>query len=398
MIVRVANKDAVEINDDTVRGVLSFYPEEELAGRRFFEEGFDKGHISYKGLLGECDSIQIPWQMFFLNYDNLKIQIDRIIKSREYKFSAKFFTKREGVGGITSRRIIDRLIRLQNFVVNNYEFQKNIFCGSLSGKVQSACVKTFFDTLEINEEKIRSDRKETVLQYLIDRAGAKYINVSRGVWKGGILPEVKGVNKVYKNTSGFVIKDDYVPFLFLPDEINPDEVTGRRIYTLVYLLVCIGLDEYDYFIESEFRISALKNSGPQSKVHNIVGGILLPEEETEKLRGAKVTVMDRDRLAHNYKITPTAVVVILKRRGIIKTQKEYEALLPEPYQPKKGISTPMNPAKVKTSVKKFCGSVAFDVINKSIESKALKSIEAQYLIFGGVKKGKYKEYCSQIGV
>ena len=234
------------------------------------------------------------------------------------------------------------------------------------------------------------------MKHVIDAVEVKNINVSRGVLRGGILPEVKGVNDVYKNTSGFVIKDDHIPFIFLPDEINPDEVIGRRIYTLVYLLVCVGLDDYDFYIEKDFKASALKQSGAENKKHTIVAGILLPVEDTAKLKGTEITKDTISYLASVFKVTPTAVVVTLRRRGII-TKAQYEALLPEPYKPQKMPPAPRKQAKITTLVEKFCGQTAFGLVNTSIKGKTVQSIEAQYLIFGGVKKAKYKEYCKLIG-
>ncbi|HZX73906.1 MAG TPA: hypothetical protein VFE57_05780, partial [Cyclobacteriaceae bacterium] len=318
--------------------------------------------------------------------------------NRSNKFSSKFFAKRSGSGDITSKRIIDRLIRLQNFITSNHTLPKNSFCGLLCGAPTKDCPKKITDYFGINTTKFGSQSAQTVMKHIIGAVEAKNINISRGVLKGGILPEVKGVNDVYKNTSGFVIKDDCIPFIFLPDEINPDEVIGRRIYTLVYLLVSIALDDYDYYIENEFKASALKTSGVENKKHAIVSEILLPIEETNKLKGIKITKSIISNLVSTFKITPTAVVVTLRRRGIIKTKEEYEALLPEPYKPQKLPPKPRNQAKITTSVEKFCGQTTFDLVNKSIRNKTLQSIEAQYLIFGGVKKAKYKEYCKLIGV
>jgi hypothetical protein len=398
MLVKTGHEKSVEIYDDVIRGVLGIYPEEKLLNRSFFENIFNLKYLSYKDLLKECEAILIPWQTFFLTPDNLKIQTEHIEKSRSNKFSPKFFAKRSGIGKITSKRIIDRLIRLQNFITNNYKLPKNQFCGLFKNTTLPESIKIFSDFFEIDTKKLSSKSADVVLKYLIDMAELKNINISRGVLRGGILPEVKGVNEVYKNTSGFVIKDECVPFIFLPDEINPDEVTGRRIYTLVYLLVCIGLDDYNFYIEKKFKVSALKMSGSDNIKHSIVTGILLPNEETEKLRGEKISKTVISQLTSKYKITPTAVITTLRRRGIIKTKEEYESLLPEPYKPIKSLPSPRKHAKITTSVEKFCGKTVYNLINAGIKNKILKSVEAQYLIFGGVKKAKYKEYCKLIGV
>lgn len=399
-MVRIGREDSVDICDDTVRMVLNFYPEEELIHRPFFKKSFRLGTVSYKNLLRECELVHIPWQMFFLTKNNLNYQLNHIKKIRKYKFSKKFFTKRKGVGEKTSTRIIDRLIRLQNFIVETSDFPKNEFCGSLKGKNKYQSIKFIIDFFRIDHNKIYSKTKDNTLNYLIEKIEAKNINVSRGVFKGGILPEVNNINGVYKNTSGFVIKDEYIPFLFLPDKVNPEEVSGRRIYTLMYLLTCIGLDDYDFYIESDFKASALKKDCIDSLKHDIVAGVLLPEEETEKLKGEIITSDDVFNLSESYKITPTATVVILRRRNII-TKEQYESLLPDPYIPSNNLReeiTLKKPAKIINSVKKFCGTIASESINKAIKENKLNNIEIQYLIFGRVRKKEYKEYCSQIKI
>ncbi|MFA5248258.1 MAG: hypothetical protein WC415_03360 [Patescibacteria group bacterium] len=397
MWVIIGQEKAVEICNEVVQNVLNMYPEEELIHRPIFENAFNDDYIKYSSLVSESDKMFIPWQMFFLDLKNYKNQINQIEKLRKNKFSPKFFAKRRGVGKITSKRIIDRMIRLQNFIINNYNLSINNFCGLLKGKTQSQSMKIIIDYFGIDIEELSCRTKDSVLKLLIEKIELKNINISRGVLKGGILPEIVGVNKVYKNTSGFVVKDVRIPFIFLPDEINPDEVVGRRIYTLIYLLACIGLDDYNFYIESEFKASALKMDGSESKKHDIVTGILLPHEETEKLKYTDVTKTTISYLASKYKITPTAIITTLKKREVI-TQDEYNLLLPDPYKPQKKISSPRKPSKITTSVEKFCGKVVFNLINTGIKSKSLNSIEAQYLIFGRVKKNKYKEYCRLINI
>ncbi len=399
MWVKVGNKKAVEIHDDVIRGVLSIYPEEQLVDRRFFIEAFSNGYLSYKGLMDECDSMLIPWQMFFLNPANLKKQLENIEKNRKSKFRKSFFTKRESAGKVTSKRIIDRLIRLQDYITNNFKQQlsRHSFCASMKGKTTDECVKIFTDSFDINMDTFRGKSQiDTALEYLIEKIESKNINISRGVLKGGVLPELKGAGTVYKNTSGFVIKDENIPFIFLPDDLNPDEAFGRRIYTLVYLLVSIGIDEYDFYIESNFKASALKTKGSEAKRHKITTAILLPETETEKLRGTGVTQTEIASLSKTHKITPTAVVVTLKRRGVID-QKEYESLLPTPGVLPKNKSKGRRP-NIDTAVRKFCGLQSFGYLNQGIKSGALGGIEAQYLLFGRVNQKQYKNYRQKVNI
>lgn len=399
MWVKTGSKKAAEIHDEVVRGVLSIYPEEQLLDRPLFEEAFSKGLISYKKLLDECNAMLIPWQLFFLSPLNFKKQLQNIENNRKSKFRKSFFTKRESAGKVTSKRIIDRLIRLQDYIINNHgdKLSKHTFCVSMKDKTVNECVEVFINAFDININEFRAkSRFDLALEYLIEKIEKKNINVSRGVLKGGVLPEFKGTGTVYKNTSGFVVKDEYIPFIFLPDDLNPYEAFGRRIYTLTYLIVCIGLDEYDFYLESNFKASVLRTKGAEAKRHRITTAILLPEVETEKLQNTNITETEIENLSRTYKITPTAVVVILKRRGIID-QSQYKLLLPSRAISPKKKSEGRRP-NIDTAVRKFCGSQSFDYVNQGIRTGTLSGIEAQYLLFGGVNQKRYKDYRQKVNI
>lgn len=397
MWVKTGNKKSVEIHSDVVRGVLNIYPEEKLQERAVFAESFINDQISYVRLTQECDSILVPWQMFFLNPANFKKQVENIEKQRKYKFDKRFFTKRAAVGSVTSKRIIDRLISLQKYIVENYSIPKHPYCGLLKGKSRDLAVRDFLKSFDINLDTLRTKTTEKALDYLIKQVECGGINISRGVLKGGVLPELSHAGSVYKNTSGFVVKDERIPFVFLPDDINPDEAMGRRIYTLVYLLVCIGLDEYDFYIESQFKASALKTKGAEARRHNIVAEVLLPTEETDKLRGTTITGDEISDLSKRHKITPSAVVVILKKRGVIN-QAEYETLMPAHKEYKRATDSKSRRPGIDTAVKKFCGVQAYGYVNSGIKSGVLTSIQGQYLLFGRVNQKLYKNYCQKVGI
>lgn len=390
MWIRVNGKKSTEIDTLVVEQILNIYPEEKLTERTIFKDAFSNDSIEFKNLKEESNKILIPWQLFLLENAILKVELDHIEKMRADKISPKLMAKRKGAGGITSTRIIDRLIRLQNFILNTGLPQKNAFCGSVGGNVKKSAdfIVSYF-RIDITKYK----NKDDFLKYLIERIEDKHINISQGVLTNKILPNSRVVNnQVYKNTSGFIIKDEAVPFVFLPSEINPDEVSGRQIYTLVYLVVLIGMNEYDYYLERDFKAKAISAKGKQKIAHGITSEILLPYQHTEHLRGQPITSQIRDGLASKYKITPTAVVVILRIRNIIKTKSEYELLLPPPYVPRKNNESHMRSPKIETSVRKFCGKYSFEQINTQIKSGSISSTNAQYLLFGVVNKINYKKY------
>jgi hypothetical protein len=400
MNITANNKISVEIENAVVEQILNMYPEEKLITRPVFKDAFENNSIKYNDLKEESNKILIPWQMFLLDRVNLKKELNHIEETRADKISSKLIAKRKGIGNVTSKRIIDRLIRLQNFITTTNTLPKNVFCGSLIHKTNRDAVAQILSYFNIDINKFRSYKsKSSAFGYFLDKVESKFINVSQGVLANKMLPAWQVVdNSIYKNTSGFVIKDDRIPFIFLPSEVNPDEVEGRQIYTLTYLIVLIGLNEYDFFIEKNFKATALSATNKQKRIYAITSELLLPSEVTEKFRGNIITSAIRDELASVYKITPTAVVVTLKIRDIIISQDEYKALLPPPYEPSKASPHNKRSPKIETSVRKFCGRPSFNLVNDGISSGQLSNIQAQYLLFGAVNKKGFKNYRERLKI
>lgn len=400
MWVKINGKNSVEIDNEVVIRILNFYPEEELLKHKDIEEAFTTGSISISKLKKRSESIFIPWQMFFLNKKNLDKELEKIENIRKDKFpNNALLIKRKGQGDITSKRILDRLLRIQNFVSNVSNLPKNTFCGSLKNKnnVDSVNFIIKYFNIDINKLRNRTHAKD-YLDDLIEGIQSKNINISKGVLTNGILLNHQVVkSNVYRNTSGFAIKDETIPFIFLPSEINPDEISYRQIYTLLYLLVAIGLEKYEYLVESKFSYKKIKQQDKNQKhVHNICSEFLLPESHTDLLKNQIIDQSVIDAIKIKYKLSPTAIITILKIRKIITPEKCEELKPPEFIPIKNTLNAPIRPAKIITSVTKFCGNVATPIINMAIKNKSLGSIPAQYLIFGRPQKKNYKLYFNQI--
>lgn len=398
MWITSKGKNSTEIEENVVRRVLNLYPEEELENRPVFLKAFRLGRISLDELKSESEKVLIPWQMFLLSEHNLNRQLQHIDEQRLYKVSSKLVAKRRGAGEVTSKRIIDRLIRQQNFITSQQSLPLNQFCGSLKHLHTKVAAEKILAHFGIDRQRLwQYTTKGKALEYLVNRVESQSINISRGVLTHKLLPNWQVVSTgIYKNTSGFVIRDDHVPFIFLPSETNPDEVESRQIYSLMYLLAIIGLEQYEYFLDTDFKAKMLKARGVKKRFHEIASEVLIPSEETEKYRGAQMTPSLRDSLASMFKVSPSALVTTLGIRGII-SNTDLETLKPEPYVPS-GKKPQRRSPNITTSVKKFCGQVSYEAINNAIRSGQLKSIQAQYLIFGAVNKKGYRNYRKELGI
>lgn len=386
---------AAVLEDATFESVLNIYPEEELAKKPAFAAALQNGAIEFKTLKDEAGRILIPWQMFFLDPTNLDAELSRIERLR-HKASRRLLSKRRGSGNVTSKRILDRLVRCQTYISENHSTKSsNRFCGSLKKQSVGDAVRKIGEHFAIDMDTFRRKNKRDALAYLIEKIESGGVNICQGVLTNKILPHLKASRSVYKNTSGFVIHDENFPFAFIPSEINPDEREGRQIFTLVFLVALIGLEAYEYQMEQDFKVSMLKARGLQRKAYDIATELLLPSGHTAALEGASITFETREQLSRRYKLTPTAVVVILKKRGLISAT-EYEDLLPAPTLAS-GKSVARTPS-IELSVRKFNGRYAFEYINSDFASRKITAVQMQYLLFGAINKKGFKQYKVKLGL
>ncbi len=402
MWLKIKSKKVIEIDDNVIKSILNFYPEENLISYPVFIDSFKKQSITIKELKKVSEKILLPWQIFLLNKNNLNKVLDHIEQERKDKVPLSvFLNKRKAGGDITSKRILDRLIRIQNYVSENGSLPKNVFCDSLRGLTVKSAAKHIIRYLDIDFDKIRNEvfDAQKTLAYLKLKLDDKNINLCEGVLSNGMLPQVGVSKSVYKNTSGFAIKSDTIPFIFLPGETKPDEAYTRQIYTLFYLVTGIGLGDFQYLFESKLSYRGIQKIKKEQKfIHNIVSEILLPQEETDKLK-TKTYLIDKsfcDKLKLKYKLSIRAIITILRIRGFINPDIYNDI---EKQIPKKGLSSNQqffNTPNISTSVKKFCGNKAIDIINTSIKNKLIFPTQAQYLIFGRSRIPEYKKYVTEM--
>lgn len=396
MLITVNGKESTCIDDQVIIKLLNFYPEEGLIERSVFSKAFHAQRIEIRDLMNECDKILLPWQMFFLKLNKLDKALKHIEEQRKHKVSAKLLSKRKGQGNITSKRIIDRLIRQQNFLIQEANFGLNSYVGYLSNKTVSGAASLMMAYFDIDRISYLNLTKEKTLEFLIEKLANKKINVCRGVLNNKILPNPRVVkNDLYKNTSGFAINDDSVPFIFLPSEINDDEVVGRQIYTLIYLTVVIGLNKFNYYLEKNFRVMKLDANNMDSKIHAITSQFLVPDDELYEYKKVPITLDIRDELSQKFKVTPSSICTILKLRGFIN-QDQYEELMPDSLIAINNNNNHRRNPKLKTSIKKFCGKLVFDQICFGLRSGQLKNTNAQYLLFGVIDKNRFQKFRTEI--
>jgi Zn-dependent peptidase ImmA (M78 family) len=401
MMLKHGKVEVAELDDRVFETLIGFYPEENLADYSVFKDALAKKSITFSELKDVSEKIHLPWQMFLLDMANLKRELKNIEDNRIDKFPSGMLEihKRKGLGSTTSKRIIDRQIRIQSFVVSKLPANTSCdFIGSLKTKSVQDSVDYIIEYFQIDLNHLRTrDDAEKAKDYLISRIQSKNnINVAQGVRTNGMLPEIKNTLELYRNTSGFVVQDKKLPFIFLPSEINPDENHYRQIYTLLYLLVVIGMEEYSHAIEN-YSIKKIREDKKFRKINNIVSEILLPSSVTTVLNQKDIDKDVINKLKRDYKLSYSAVLYVLRMRKVIDADFAKELELPkrEPSKIKEAAKSFFSHPLITTSVKKFCGDVATVSINSAIRN-GLYPNQAQMIVFGRFRKDKWIDLRSRI--
>lgn len=395
--LKTHSRKIIDIDESLFVKILDIYPDENLIDRPTFTEAISKGELSYSELRKECAKLLIPWQLFLLKSAKLDKELNEINERRTSKFDRRLIASRGNQGEGVSLRIADRLIALQEYAKELVE-DINPFCGKLKNMHRDQWQKAVIDQFEIDISKLNSRPKEKTLGYIIEKLEAKNIRVSRGVLSNGLLPANKTARSSYRKSSGFVIKDDKVPYIFLPNEVSDMETPGRQILTLMTLLILVGLDRYDMYVSGNFE-TFIGNNRTLRQIYGVVGEILLPFSVTAQYKGQKITEEIRDNLATKYMLTPSAVIVTLRQRGHIPDDTQYENLL-NSTATADGIASkqPKRTPHIDNAVKKLCGNAMHKDIIKGLKEHSLSNLRAQYLIFGRVDKKKFEVYKANVGL
>lgn len=389
------NKRIIDIDPALIAKILNLYPDENLIQRPFFLRAMETEEISYVKLREECHKLHLPWQLFLLDEMTLEKEIDKIKSRRTIKFTERLIANRGNNGEGISLRIADRLISLQEFARRDIQ-NNNSYCGLLKDippHLRSAAVMKHFN---ITPQDITGVGKERILERLIVCLERKDIRVSRGVLSNGILPEVKSIRQTYRKSSGFAIKDDKLPYIFLPNEIVDSESHGRQILTLLVLIILIGLDTYNLYIKGDLEPYIQGHKGLQH-AYTVATDILLPLDATSDTDLTSVNSHAVFKLSEKWPLTPTAIAITLRNRGVIKSSEELGEIINDIELRTDGFkSSVKRSSSMHNSIKKMCGDATNESIKSAIRSGSISSIQAQYLMFGRVDKTGFEKYRAEI--
>ncbi len=172
--------------------------------------------------------------------------------------------------------------------------------------------RNILKALNLDMDKMRGYKtKENAYKFLIDELERANILISRS--QRGAMPQAikEGVR-----FSGIAVKHKKYPaiFLYSKDESDIADPTGRRIFTIILLLVCMSLNHF-----SPVSYDSKLKSPIEVREYIIAEEILMSREMID---GAVIESIDDIRnLSSIFKVTPSMVLMRLKRLQLIDSDK-----------------------------------------------------------------------------
>lgn len=306
---------------------------------KIFKSLFENSHVYYKKeyikaienkvirlkvLQKLAREAHIPYSLFFATESVVEFQLQRNERNL-FKGVDNGLISISGRGSVEVRDInliIKDIRQRQQILRKNYpnEVENKIvgFLRNDRGDVESKAVK-ISSLLDLDINHLRTLRtKELAYEYLVSLLEENNILVSR--CRRGYMPQ--SINRSAK-FSGVVVKDKKFPhiFLYTSDESRVGDPSGRRIFTLLLLVVCAAKMKFTpvtYDSKSKDLIEA--------EEYRIVEEIIMPRGE---FTGAVVNSADEViDIATECKITPRAALMRLRRLGSI-TEKDFFSIYQE---------------------------------------------------------------------
>ncbi len=268
------------------------------------------GYINFDDLKKIASKYEIPYPFFFSTLAIIEPQLKDFDKQIEGKLPAKdeiFYNSRSSTVKRFNPKelplIIKDISKKQLFLKNKKSPAKNDFIGFLKRYVHLTTeekadkIRNYFN-IDIDEIKnIKS--KSSTLEYLTQKIESKNIFISSSY---NYMPQ-----QIKKDLefSGFCIKDNYYPWIFInnkDNELEPQihETDGRKILTIIFLLCNIATNTFTSTVSA--------NSYDESYVLSLE--ILLPKKMFTAQFVGKYE--DLCEISNIYKTTPSLVLERLK--------------------------------------------------------------------------------------
>lgn len=375
------HKQSIFIEKEVFLSLLDLSPIQEY---KDYLDAVVDNEITFENLKILATKAGVPYPLFFAP----KAVVDKQLLDKDKNIFEKIPSKNEmrmSSRGKMEKKdievIIKDLSRKQEFLKNRIlpEANTNTFIGSVAAKIKgNVSVENIAtdirDYLGIDLYKLRSVSKEKVLQYLCTCAESRSILISFS--SANFMPQK--INKQVE-FSGICIKDKKFPYIFIntrDDEKKPKilETTGRQIFTLLTMLVYIGMGE---FILSNIKGKAKED--PSKKAFSIAGEILIPKKDL-----VNITISSLEQLkqkAHYFRVTPSMLLYRLQENKIIRPNDANAFRYTLAQEVKKAESNHRHQPLQKNGYGKYNGERLSREIVRAYKSNSITQIEVKNILF-----------------
>ncbi|MBQ2638969.1 hypothetical protein IJF91_02815 [Candidatus Saccharibacteria bacterium] len=347
-----------------------------------YERAKQSGEIKFSKLVELSRKGHIPYALFFapekLVSSNIKRDEDIIYSGID---RGGMYMAGRGNVDIKDIKLIVKDIRKRQMIMNKYH--KNVPINAIinintSGGIEEVANR-IVEALHINMEEVRAKADKTkAYECLVNQIEAANILVSKK--QNGAMPQRVDSEVRF---SGIALKDKHFPsiFLYSKDEDAVSDPVGRRIFTLILLLSCMAYKKYmPVSYDTDLRDII------ESKEYIVAEEILVPRRCVEGISVRSID--DINNLAKDFKVTPSMMLMRLKRLGIID-KKDADAYFEELHEDRRLAlaSNKKIPYKIKDTTKfiNYNGKKFTNDIFSFIENGTMSFNEARTILVSNRK-------------
>lgn len=284
-------------------------------------EAQSTGNIAMGRLIVISREASINYALFFVPYEIVVDIVEKENKKLFQGFSGKFTISIRGkkINLNLVRMVVKDLRIKQTFISRYIKTPVNLhpkFLAHSPKSIQDQAVY-ILDSLGIDIQAMRGMKdKRTAMIYIIDQLEKQ--NVLVALETSTNMPQ--NMNHA-EGISGVYIKDKRFPYFFIANEgqIDFESGAGRKIFTIMYLIVCM--------FKGRSRVVSLQDLAKEdedNELYEIVEEMLLPA--TDIPRFDHYTIDDLDELSSTYKLTGRAVLMRLKHIDYIKDDNYWQLM------------------------------------------------------------------------
>lgn len=265
-----------------------------------YQRALDKGSIKFEKLVWLARKGEIPYSLFFAPIDLVRAQVATKTRKLLEGISKDTFSvnSRETVELRRIELIVKDLLRKQALLKqHDTTLTQNKLVGLLGrpGTTVEEDAATLMEAVGLTRvDVLAAKNKEAALDLLIELLESNQILVARSVQN--YMPQ-----RLKVKFSGMAIKDKKVPYIFLANEPDAEELYGRQVFTLALLTVLIAHKKF-----MPVKYSSTVTGAAPGREYQIVEQMLMPVDE---MRLPLATLDEIEAAATLLKVTPSAITV-----------------------------------------------------------------------------------------